>query len=742
MEKDNIEKLNSFLSNTFDDSDTICVSNIFEQKKGGSDSFLTVGQFKKSLTKRISIAKENNSMLAITPNILPSNCTKRNKENILYLNALFCDIDHSLFSAQEIYNLCSIKPHYIFQRTETNYHLYWLIEREKPTSSTNEQYSKIINYLITELNGDRAVKDISRVLRLPYSYHCKNTDVVSYYKLVYEIPNPRYQLNSLYEIVSDKKKTLHEFDEGDIINFLKNEYASQPKLSTGDGRSLKLYFIGSDCYRWGLTLEQAIELAKWYNEKKFDPPEPEKIIRHQIHSAFKYTKDNQGIYLDSYNNSKSDESAKKVLNKFLLHTSVQTVMRNYCYGRSQDKLIETENGIEAQNSSSFDRHVASLGLGITFKDILQKQLIRIVDDIEFNPKKTKTFYRKNSRTIYNTYRKPNIYLLNDNTMDKEHVDIFIKHLKYLSSTEVELNMLVNFLAYLIQKPGHKIFHALLLISPHQGIGKSILELFLKNIFKHYVTAIQNTQMDIVWNGFLENNLIVFIHELYQGDNYKTASYFKTLITEESVYLNKRWQHEKPIKNTSNFIMCTNHLNSIRTDRNDRRLGIIYCEEKPKPQLYYDRLVNTCSTPEGINSLFSYFYNYDLSAFNPHARPPMTIGKEIMIEQSKSELEIFFEDAIENKEGPFKDNVLTIDDLLMFAQINGLRNKVTPNSINRVLRQLDFVQHRISKQLNGIRKTKKIWAHRDLDISTIEEKKIIQKLGFNQKQKEEEAVYGF
>jgi hypothetical protein len=144
-------------------------------------------------------------------------------------------------------------------------------------------------------------------------------------------------------------------------------------------------------------------------------------------------------------------------------------------------------------------------------------------------------------------------------------------------------------------------------------------------------------------------------------------------------------------------MFSNHTNAIYTDKKDRRLFVIRNEKAPKPQKYYDKLVETFDTD--YETIYSFLMAHDLTGFNVHERPRMTRGKEIMIEQSITELAIFLAD-LENAPGssPFSKPLFRSSDLLGYLEMFGpkvISGRAGTKAINEYLLENSFENRSIS-----------------------------------------------
>lgn len=89
----------------------------------------------------------------------------RKKENIIKIRSTFIEDDSKAGIARDDF---PIRPNMIVNSSDGNYHHYFLV-----TDMALDQFTPIQNRFITSYQSDAAVKDISRVLRLPSFYHMK-----------------------------------------------------------------------------------------------------------------------------------------------------------------------------------------------------------------------------------------------------------------------------------------------------------------------------------------------------------------------------------------------------------------------------------------------------------------------------------------------------------------------------------------------------------------------------------------
>ena len=79
--------------------------------------------------------------------------------------------------------------------------------------------------------------------------------------------------------------------------------------------------------------------------------------------------------------------------------------------------------------------------------------------------------------------------------------------------------------------------------------------------------------------------------------------------------------------------CSNHGAPINIEDGDRRYFVFKSNALPKEDAYYDQLYQFIDSQDGMDAIYTFFQKRDLSRFNAFRRPPMTTGKNEIIEDS-------------------------------------------------------------------------------------------------------------
>jgi hypothetical protein len=716
--KGRIKKIHTFIDKLFTTEDFIGFTVFPELKKDKKKKFLAkshTGFRDEVKTKYLnseyleSIAAKNLSA-CISPNPFTPGGRRANS-NVDRIKCVFVDIDSHAIDLDCINPI----PTMICQRTEDKTHLYWFIEPLPANKKNHKLFTEVENLLIDQLGGDHQAKAVSNPFRIPYTYHLKNINEPSEYKVI-KSNKKIYNLETLRKSLKtpeiEREQTPVATNDVEILKFLKRSYSNREKIGAGEGRSRELYYVGTDCYKWGLEKAKALDIAQWFNDTIFTEPEDSITVEHQINSAYRYTKEDFGEYKDDL---KLADTAKKKKQQFADHQDNQRL-------RSELKhcvyIKETERLYDIETSMGYTKTQIAAHLSFKFhtqKSILQilyHKLIRVVDKEDFRPDLPNSrFFKKKKITYVNRYNPIKIEEVDLKTSNsKKVVKRFTDHLEYLATAPIEYQTLLNWLAYVIQNPGKKIPWTILISSRHTGLGKSMIGQLLANIYGPYSFSLRNKQLKGQFTDYLTDKLILIVHELFTGDRKEVSEDLKDLITESEATINGKHARAYDGTNCINFLMFSNHRNAAYIDETDRRFFVIRNEKPPKSEGYYNKLAALFK--KDYACIFHYLKSVDLSKFNPYKRPPMTAGKLAMIEQSESEAVLYLRDLQKNPgSSPFSRPIFRTTDLLNHMELHGPKivvGKAGAKAITNFLVDAGFTQRSISVRSNGGVTSCRLW----------------------------------
>ena len=269
----------------------------------------------------------------------------------------------------------------------------------------------------------------------------------------------------------------------------------------------------------------------------------------------------------------------------------------------------------------------------------------------------------------------------DKTGDINHIAVkeFIKHIKRMTGTDEGLfKWVVSWMASIVQNPA-EIQGTALIIKAEQGTGKGIIFNTLRKILGNkYCCQAGNKQMITGrFNAVLENKILVFADELIFAGDHQAKETFKIIVSEESLFLEKKGMEPQEIRNIAHFLGSSNNEWVIASgSHKDRRFTIVNMdetflklpdEEKTRiTNLFYDDTVH----------IAKYLYNYECVSVRHKYQTQEQFNQ---VELTLSGVAKYLVDALETIDETEKSNGLMWNSTIRVSEVfNGFITK-NPNS---------------------------------------------------------------
>jgi hypothetical protein len=299
------------------------------------------------------------------------------------------------------------------------------------------------------------------------------------------------------------------------------------------------------------------------------------------------------------------------------------------------------------------------------------------------PKKetpTQTFYSNKNKLIADdvVYRPdlydPNNIIINDNgskfintytPSDLEPIEPtaadlkpFMDLVEYLIEDPKEREHFLCWLAYVVQNPGVKIRHAVIIYTKHMQVGKgSIFETMIdvlgeNNAEPHEVRSILDKGVK-----FAQKVLVLIDETKSKGDFNERKNLIndlKRIITEQKIQQRVLYKDYGITKQFSNFLVFTNIPDALSIEATDPRYFVIENLKERLDQKFYDNY-HKWRTDKGSNFVKYFLLHKDLSKFNPMQPPPQTRAKLNMATSGEDPLLVDIRTRFEEGEYPFPNN---------------------------------------------------------------------------------------
>jgi hypothetical protein len=255
--------------------------------------------------------------------------------------------------------------------------------------------------------------------------------------------------------------------------------------------------------------------------------------------------------------------------------------------------------------------------------------------------------------IYNTYkgfgvepRKPNIVSCKENDYQGD-TKAFYDHIKVWCEKENKeiYELVLAIIAQLFQNPEFKVGKAIVLRGK-QGSGKGIIyHEFLEPILGAAASLTKKANfLTGDFDGEIKDKLLYWIDEVSIINNSQFET-LKSLVTEKSLDLHRKFLEPKKCKNYTRFIIATNNNRSIKLDKDNRRFLCLELSDKHVGnQEYFETLAKELK--EHRAEILWELLHRDISKTN-WTTVPMTNEALNQIELSKDETTEFIEEFLES-----------------------------------------------------------------------------------------------
>lgn len=180
------------------------------------------------------------------------------------------------------------------------------------------------------------------------------------------------------------------------------------------------------------------------------------------------------------------------------------------------------------------------------------------------------------------------------------ISLFLRHIELMLPVDTDRNILYTYLAHNAKFPGHKIPWAPLIQSA-EGVGKGVLkeliEHFIGSAYFYSPSARELIESGSKFNAWMRSRLFILVDEIRVDERRDMVETLKPMISEKRIEIQGKGQDQEVEDNYSNWAFFSNHKNAIPVDENGRRFAVFYSAIQSKADLiarnmddaYFDRL---------------------------------------------------------------------------------------------------------------------------------------------------------
>ena len=348
-----------------------------------------------------------------------------------------------------------------------------------------------------------------------------------------------------------------------------------------------------------------------------------------------------------------------------------------------------DDGIQMYNDKQFERmfgklYTKKLMTGVDRGDVPMKKFSGQV----FIPN-APTVMKHNGRTVFNLWRefglKPN-----DEAMAAGEHQWFLDHVHKLFPDLLQRNLLLDFMAHLIQHPEVKIHFAILLVS-EEGVGKGALGVLLRRMIgeRNAVEPAASEVIDHAFTAWMEGAQLAIINELMVSgaDIYNNL---KSPITDKTLRIKKKFLTPFEIPNHLNFFCMSNFMNAVPIKKRDRRWMILQSKMDPEADAYYNSLFANINNDRKCAAVMAYLLKRKI-AINPKGVAPWTPAKGDMLDRVKSDVETDLQTMFEEARGVMAHQLLRLEDVADVIRANHRNEKGVYNQAAEFMDRIGAVK---------------------------------------------------
>lgn len=206
--------------------------------------------------------------------------------------------------------------------------------------------------------------------------------------------------------------------------------------------------------------------------------------------------------------------------------------------------------------------------------------------------------------------------------------------------------------YPMANPGIKMMSAACLWSRPQGVGKSLVGFTLGRVYGDNYSLISQRELESDFNGWAVRKQFVLVDDVSSHDSRGKADILKKEITQENVQINVKYLPTYSVPDCINYYLTSNRSNAFYVEEQDRRYFVHEVRLGKLPAVFYTKYHEWLNS-DGPSALLHHAQTRDYGDFSPYLSPPTTRDKQEMINNTKSELDLWLTELREEPHGKLK-----------------------------------------------------------------------------------------
>ncbi len=303
----------------------------------------------------------------------------------------------------------------------------------------------------------------------------------------------------------------------------------------------------------------------------------------------------------------------------------------------------------------------------------------------------------------NTYVKPNIEMVEGDPSP------FLNHIAAIIPDEGDRRILFDWMAHVVKYPGFKIPWAPVIQST-EGIGKGVIKEVMTHAiglpYVHFPNAQQLGDSGGKFNGWMRGKVFILADEIKVDEKRHMVEVLKPLISEKLIEVQSKGVDQEMEDNPANWGFFSNWKDAIPVSRNGRRYAIFYSPIQTEDDLlargmgddYMKALFEWLSN--GGNAIAAHWlHHYQIERGAIPMRAPKTTSWDEAVQISRSPVERAIAEAIASNAPGFSGGwVSEIAAVKRVREVGATRGTVPPHAIKSVLEGMGYRES--GRQIRG------------------------------------------
>jgi hypothetical protein len=260
------------------------------------------------------------------------------------------------------------------------------------------------------------------------------------------------------------------------------------------------------------------------------------------------------------------DSIKNPKGKPTIHLKKEFI-EEWFYSIKPEVFVHRDRLNHMMNSSEFNSFVGPYSDVDDVAKMMRREGVNRGVELRYDPSANPGVFVREGRRALNTHVPARI------KPERGDARPFLAFMEHLIPEHEDRHQLLRWVATMIARPEERMTYGVLMISEEQGVGKGTLgEKILAPLvgIDNVSVPDESSITESTFNSWLAHKRLVIVHEIYAGHSSKAYNKLKSVITDDSITINRKYMDEYRLDNWVHIYACSNSHNALKLSVDDRR----------------------------------------------------------------------------------------------------------------------------------------------------------------------------